>query len=72
MLSAKQRARGFLHVKLMFLIMCEELIRNGRTSTMPGRTQGLTRLVAQFPWIRKSAGLTQGLHYNLLIPAYFN
>ena len=38
-----KRAAGFLHVKLMFLIMCEELIRNGRRrSTLPGRTPGLT------------------------------
>lgn len=62
MLPAKQRAGGFLHVKLMFLIMCEELIRNGRRSTLPGRTPGLTRLVAQFPWIKMNRGLTQGLH----------
>lgn len=42
MLPAKLRAAGFLHVKLMFLIMCEELIRNGRRSTLPGRTLGFT------------------------------
>lgn len=28
-LLAKQRAAGFFHVNLMFLIKCEELIRNG-------------------------------------------
>lgn len=66
----KQSAAGFLRVKLMFLIMCEELIRNGRRSTLPDRTPGLTRLVAQFPRIRVNRGFTQGLYYNLLIPAY--
>lgn len=30
----------------MFLIMCEELIRNGRRSALSGRTPGLTRLEA--------------------------
>lgn len=56
-----------MHVKLMFLIKCEELIRNGRRSAQPGRTPGLTRLVALFPWIRINIGFIQGSHYNMSI-----
>lgn len=71
MLPAEQRAAGILHVKLMFLIMCEELIRNGRWSTLPGRTPGLTRLCSTIsPDQDQNEGFAQGLHYNLLIPAY--
>lgn len=62
MRPAKQRAGGLLHVKLMFLIMCEELIRNGCNSTRRSRVghRLLCDVTARFSWFGINCGFTRG------------
>lgn len=63
MLPEKQRAGGFLHVKLMFLIMCEELIRDARRSTLQDSGSDGT-LQPSFPASVQTEGAHNGAHYD--------
>lgn len=65
MLPATQRAGGFLRVKLMFLIMCEELIRNGRSSAQAGARQN----TGSFHWFCINRSFTQG---SILLETQYN